>query len=223
MHATTLLTVLFVTTVLLANLTGGKVFAWGSLAFSTGILIFPLGFVLTDALNERMGGLWVKQLSVYTALAQVLTWAVLQVCMLLPASPQSPVSHVAFQQVFGSSLMVIVASVVAFLTSQWLDVWVFDWFKARSDRRHLWLRATGSTLVSQSLDTAVFVGIAFGGQLPWLVLWQLWLGNYVVKVLLACFFTPLCYGFYRLAGKDDMPTIATTGRTVLQQEGVAGR
>jgi queuosine precursor transporter len=188
-------TALFVALVLLANMVGGKVFAMGPWAFSSGIVIFPWVFVLTDVAHERWGSAWVKQLSYLTAGIQLLGWLVLQGCMVLPVGPHSPVTQPAFMQVFGASLPVIIGSVVAFVASQWLDVWVFNTLKHRTGARHLWLRATGSTVVSQWLDTTVFVGVAFGGQLPWPVLGQLWLTNYVIKVVLACVTTPLCYAW----------------------------
>jgi queuosine precursor transporter len=127
-----------------------------------------------------------------------LVWLVLQGCMALPVSLHSPVSQAAFVEVFGGSLPVMMASILAFVVSQWLDVWVFDQCQKRLGRYGLWLRGTGSTVISQALDTAVFVSIAFGGQLPWPVLSQLWLGNYVVKVFLAVLGTPLLYWLRQL-------------------------
>jgi queuosine precursor transporter len=190
---------LFCAAVLLANVISGKLCAVGPLTLSAGMLVFPLVFVLTDAMHDRYGTAAVRHISWVAAGLQVLAYGLIQVAMALPVAAGSPVSQGAFQQVFGSSLWVFAASLVAFVLGQQLDVWVFNWLRQRTGNRHLWLRATGSTVISQALDTAVFVGLAFGPHVPWPVMVQVMLANYGVKVLLAVGCTPFCYGLRKLA------------------------
>jgi queuosine precursor transporter len=198
---------LFFTAVLLANVVSGKLFTCGPWTLSAGIVIFPLSFVLTDVLHEQYGAATVRQLSGIAAGLLVLAYGLIQLTMALPVDTHSPVSQAAFQNVFGSSLSVFLASLVAFVVSQLLDVCVFDWFRARTGRRYLWLRATGSTLISQGLDTAVFVAVAFGAVLPWPVVVSVFTANYGAKVLLALLSTPLCYGMHKLAVALDKSSV----------------
>ena len=190
---------LFCSSVLLANVVSGKLFAVGPWTLTAGMLVFPLTFVLTDVLHDRHGADFVQRLSWVAAGLQILAYGLIQAMIYLPVADASPVSQAAFQQVFGSSLWVFAASLVAFVLSQLLDVNVFNWCRQRTGNRHLWLRATGSTVVSQALDTAIFVGLAFGTQVPWPVMVQVFVANYGAKVLLAVLCTPMCYGVRKLA------------------------
>jgi uncharacterized integral membrane protein (TIGR00697 family) len=113
----------------------------------------------------------------------------------VPAAPFSPVNDVQFQAVFGQSLWIIVGSVIAFGISQLVDVFVFWLVRHKTGGRFLWLRATGSTVVSQLIDSIVIIGIAF--WLPGKVKTSEFLlvaaSNYSFKLIVALAITPLLY------------------------------
>jgi len=101
----------------------------------------------------------------------------------------------AFKAVFGQGRWIIVGSVVAFLIGQLVDVWVFHWVKQKTGESGIWLRATGSTLVSQLLDSFVVLWIAFYIGADWSLVTVLGIGliNYAYKFMVALLLTPLIY------------------------------
>jgi queuosine precursor transporter len=180
----------------MANLVSGKLWVFntvlGSWVVSAGAVVFPLSFMLTDWLHEEEGSAHLHRLNAMAAGIQVLAYLLIQGVIALPVSAQSPVSQGAFSAVFQTSLQVFLASIVAFLCSQWLDVTVFAWLRKKTGGKQFWLRMVGSTLVSQCIDTLIFIGLAFMGQVPLSVMGQLVVGNWVVKSLLVLISAPVC-------------------------------
>ena len=103
---------------------------------------------------------------------------------------------------------IVLASMIAYLISQNNDVLVFHLLKKVTKDKHLWLRNNGSTMISQALDSAVFVSIAFAGTVPGGVLWELIYVQYVIKLGIAVVDTPLVYGLVglirRIEGKESV-------------------
>lgn len=191
----TVLSALFITHALLGEAVGGKLFDVGPAVFSMGTLLWPVVFVSTDLLNEYFGRDAVMRLSRLTALLIGYEFTVLYVCMAVPTSSFSPVSDAAFRSVFGTSLWLIVGSLIAFLVSQIVDARLFDWIKRRNDGRRLWLRTLGSTAVSQLVDTFLVNLIAFGasGKMPWAAVLSMSAANYGLKALIALLTVPMVY------------------------------
>jgi uncharacterized integral membrane protein (TIGR00697 family) len=161
---------IFITNALLAELIGGKLFQlgpfngpWGSISptFSLGVLPWPIVFISTDLINEYFGKRGVRNLSLFTALLVLYAFVVLFLGMGIPAASFSPVKDENYNNVFGQSMWIIFGSICAFLLSQMVDVFVFWVLRAKTEGKMLWLRATGSTAVSQLVDTFVIMGIAF--------------------------------------------------------------
>ena len=115
--------------------------------------------------------------------------------MSIPAASFSPVTNEQFNAVFGQSMWIIVGSISAFVMSQFVDVTVFWFFRGRTKGRFLWLRATGSTAVSQLIDSFVIIGIAFWlpGKLKTEEFLQVAFSNYSYKFLIAVALTPAIY------------------------------
>jgi queuosine precursor transporter len=99
----------------------------------------------------------------------------------------------SFDNVFGGSQRILVASMLAYLVGQFADITVFNALKRTTNNRMLWLRATGSTVVSQLIDTAVVQYVAWTGVLPQGVILKLIFTSYAVKLLVAIGLTPLVY------------------------------
>jgi uncharacterized integral membrane protein (TIGR00697 family) len=115
--------------------------------------------------------------------------------MQIPAAQFSPIQDDVFNAVFGQSLWIIVGSIVAFLVSQFVDVSVFWLLRHKTGGAMLWLRATGSTVASQLIDTFIVMGIAFWlpGKINTETYFKLSLTNYSYKFLIAIFLTPFIY------------------------------
>jgi uncharacterized integral membrane protein (TIGR00697 family) len=152
---------IFITNAVLAEVIGGKLIQAGPAVFSLGVLPWPVVFITTDLINEYFGRNGVKNLSLFTALLVGYAFVILFLGIAIPAVEFSPVKDEAFANVFGQSLWIIGASIVAFLTSQLVDVFVFWMVRERTDGKYLWMRSTGSTAVSQLVDTFVIMWIAF--------------------------------------------------------------
>ena len=185
----------FITNAIVAEMIGGKLIEIGTFKMSMGILPWPVVFLSTDLINEYFGTKGVRRLSVITACLIGYAFILLYGGMKIPAASFSPVQDKEFTIVFGQSMWIIVGSIVAFLSSQVLDVFVFRFFRNRTGGRLLWLRATGSTVISQLVDSFIVLGIGFllPGKITLTDFINVGLTNYTGKLIIAVALTPLIY------------------------------
>lgn len=218
---------IFVANAILAEFIGIKIFAveptlglapfnWslfgqtGTLNFTAGVVLWPIVFLMTDVVNEYYGRNGVRFLSFLAvgliSYAFLVAWVVIQ---LSPAdwwvtsmAPQGVDNlQTAFAAIYGQGMWVIVGSLVAFLIGQLLDVAIFHRIRQATGERMVWLRATGSTLVSQFVDSFVVLYIAFVlGPQQWPIKQFLAIGtvNYAYKFLAALALTPAVYAVHWL-------------------------
>ena len=177
------------------NLFGGK---FGPFVTIVGILPWPVVFLLTDLLNEFYGYKAVRKLSWITAILIAYCFLIVGLSMEIPAVniPGSNLSDdTAYNKVFGQAQMVIVGSICAFLVSQLLDASLFSWIKSKTGDRFIWLRSTGSTLVSQLIDSYIvlYIGFVLPGSLSFVDFMTIAPTNYVLKIIIAILLTPFIY------------------------------
>ncbi len=196
---------IFIANALLAEIIGAKLFQVGPFVLSLGVIIWPVVFITTDLINEYFGKRGVKTLSLFTAVLVVYAFAVFLIGMRIPAVSFSPVQDGPFATVFGQSQWIIVGSIAAFLVSQFVDVFIFWAIRARTKGKLLWLRATGSTVVSQLVDTFIVggIGLYLPGALGLLPEGQVamtfsqlvltCLSGYTFKLIVAVAMTPVIY------------------------------
>jgi uncharacterized integral membrane protein (TIGR00697 family) len=185
----------FVTNAILGEVTGGKLFTLGPFTMSIGVIPWPVVFITTDLINEYFGRDGVRRLTFMTIGLVAYAFVVLYLSIQVPAASFSPVSDAQFGAVFGQSLWIIVGSIIAFGISQLVDVGVFWLVRHKTGGKHLWMRATGSTLVSQLIDSIVIIGIAFWlpGKVKIEEFFMIAGANYSYKMLIALAVTPLLY------------------------------
>ncbi|MBL0359039.1 MAG: queuosine precursor transporter [Chitinophagaceae bacterium] len=215
-------TAFFVANALIAECIGGKIFSlekfigidpvnftlFGekglSFNLTCGVLLWPLEFVMTDIVNEYYGPKAVRRIS-YTAVALIgYGFIMFYAAMEIPPADfwyssgvkdGIPDMSKAFNGIFGQGMWIIAGSLTAFLVSQIVDVTVFHKIKKYTGEKKVWLRATGSTLVSQLVDSFIVLFIAFKIGRGWT--WQLVLGicvmNYIYKFAIAVLLTPVIY------------------------------
>lgn len=185
----------FVTNAVLGEVTGGKLFSWGPFTLSIGVIPWPVVFLSTDLINEYFGRDGVRKLTFMTIGLIIYAFVVLFLAMQVPAASFSPVTDAQFEAVFGQSLWIIVGSVTAFALSQVVDVGVFWLVRHKTGGRFLWMRATGSTVVSQFIDSIVIIGIAFWlpGKVKTSEFLTVAASNYSYKFLIAVGMTPFVY------------------------------
>ncbi len=195
---------IFITNAVVAELIGGKLIQIGPFVMSIGILPWPIVFLTTDLINEYFGENGVKKLSFITAALIIYAFILLFMAIIIPAAKGiSPVNDDQFQAVFGQSMWIIVGSIIAFMISQLIDVWVFWFFKNRTGNKKIWLRTTGSTVISQLFDSFIVLGIAF--WLPGKIDFDTFISSatvgYIFKLSLAIILTPLIYLGHHLIKK----------------------
>lgn len=217
------ITSFFVANALIAECIGGKlfslerVFGLTPIPFSLlgedgltytltcGVLLWPLEFVMTDIVNEYYGPKAVRQISFIAVGLISYAFLMFYLAIHVPAdqnfwigSRQAdgiPDMQLAFSGIFGQGMWIIFGSLVAFLVSQILDAWVFHKIKEKTGEKHVWLRATGSTVVSQLVDSFVVLFIAFKIGQGWSYqrVIAICLVNYSYKFVMALILTPLIY------------------------------
>lgn len=212
----------FVANALIAECIGGKIFSlehllglaplhvtlFGQkdLAFNLtcGVLLWPLEFVMTDIVNEFYGPKAVRRISFIAVSLILYAFLMFYLAIRVPsadfwltskASSGIPNMQQAFYGIFGQSMWIIAGSLTAFLTSQVVDVTVFHRIKKITGHKYVWLRSTGSTIVSQIVDSFVVLFIAFklGNGWSWQLVLAICVVNYIYKASMAIVLTPLIY------------------------------
>jgi uncharacterized integral membrane protein (TIGR00697 family) len=204
----------FLTCLLVGNLIGGKLTHVHLLGrewvISVGEIPFPLTFILTDIINEFYGRKVARRVTLLGAGAIALAILIIQLANQTPWLPAAyeagwadsgNMTPFAFDNVFMNATTIQLASLTAFLLANYVDISVFFVIKKLTGERLLWLRATGSTAISQLIDTIVVISIAFGSKLPTHVLIDIIITSYIVKVTVAVLVTPVIYAIHELLEK----------------------
>lgn len=181
-------------------------FGFENLSFNltAGVLLWPVVFIMTDIINEYFGRKGVRFLS-FTA-AGLIAYAYFLVYFSMELTPsdfwiereigtETINMNLAFNAIFGQGLWIIIGSLVAFLIGQLVDVIVFHFIRRYTGKSKIWARATGSTVVSQFIDSFVVLFIAFyiGAGWDFKLVLAIGLVNYIYKFIVAVFLTPILY------------------------------
>jgi uncharacterized integral membrane protein (TIGR00697 family) len=193
-----ILTALFVAALVTGDFVGGKFFVVFGHTFSAGIVPFPLTFVLTDIVNEFYGTHGARRLTYAGLIAAVFVWAVITLALALPTSPESPIPDAVFRGAFGTSARLYVASLTAYVIGQLLDITIFHSVRRMTGHRFIWLRATGSTVLSQIVDSVTVSFVFLVGTKPMGFILSNAAHNYFGKLGMAILLTPLIYGLHAL-------------------------
>jgi uncharacterized integral membrane protein (TIGR00697 family) len=189
----------FVTFLVVANIIAVKLVAIGGWVLPAGIIAYPFTFLISDTIAELYGRKVASRI-IWLGFAMSLAMVVLvYVSRLLPEAGFWE-NQEAYDTILGSVPRIVLGSMVAYLVSQHHDIIAFHFWKRLTNGRYLWLRNNASTVVSQAIDTVLFVTIAFGGTLPADVIWNMLGTQYAAKLLIAAADTPFVYAlvaFYR--------------------------
>ncbi len=197
---------LFLTCLVVANLIGSLLFSFEipfefpfdnilghHVLLSAGIIPFPVTFILTDLLNEFYGKQTARFVTLLGFVMSLLVFGLLSIGEHLPTDPVSPLTHPQYIHFSGLYTGMFVASLLAYTVGQLLDIQIFDLFKQWTGSRYIWVRAQGSTVISQFFDSIIVTFVAFSGSLAFADLTQLALSNYLWKFLIVILITPLLY------------------------------
>ena len=179
----------FIGCITIASVLANKIITVFGLFVPAGVLAYSITFICTDVISE----IWGKERANDTVaggfVALIIALVLAQLSLAWPKAPFWN-NEAAFQSVLGATSRISVASFVAYLVSQYHDVWAFHFWKRITNQRHLWLRNTLSTAVSQFLDSFIFITIAFYGVMP---VGSLIVGQWIVKMVIAVLDTPVVY------------------------------
>ncbi len=203
---TDILISVFIAALVAANLLGSKITVLFGIAVSVGIFAYPITFLITDVIEEVHGKKKAQHLLWGGIITLALLFILTAVSRALPAADRYP-NNQAYLTVFGSSLRIIIASLIAFALSQTHDIWAFNFWKKKTHGKFLWMRNNFSTVVSQFVDTTIFMFIAFYKIAPKFdtaFIFKLIIPYWIFKIIFAGLDTPLVYAGVRwLKGKKE--------------------
>tara|TARA_B100000927_G_scaffold87659_1_gene70653 strand:- start:874 stop:1542 length:669 start_codon:yes stop_codon:yes gene_type:complete len=189
---------IFIASLVACNLIFQKFFTWNFLGLtfelSVGIIAYPVTFLVTDLISELYGKKRANQVVISGFCASVFTTLLIFISMNATAADWSPVDSTTFNKVFGLSAPAFLASMMAYLTAQFIDVRIFHFWKRLTKGKHLWLRNNASTMFSQLVDTSmVLIILCSAGAIGWERFGSLLLMGWLFKVLVALIDTPIIY------------------------------
>lgn len=195
---------LFIASLVASNLIFQKFFYWYPVNItvfnvklfevSVGLLPYPITFLITDILSEIYGKKRANQVVIAGIFASLFSLLIIYIGKHAPATNWSPVNDNTFNLVFGAAPLAVLASMLAYLFAQFVDIRVYHFWKTYTNGKHLWLRNNFSTFSSQFIDTlTVLVLLCFFGIVPWDKFLGLLISGVIFKVLIAALDTPLLY------------------------------
>jgi len=187
---------LYVTFILVSNFTAQKlaVFNLGFATFITGatVLIFSVTFLITDIVNEKFGKAETQRMIFIGIITQIAATLFIYLILSLPPAPFWE-NQAIFEQIFGLVPRILVASWIAFFVSENVDAYIFSWFKKKTRGKKLWMRNAFSSIPAMTLDSLLFVPLAFYGILPISTLTPIMIGLLVTKYLVGIVDIPFMY------------------------------
>lgn len=204
---------LFITSLVVSNLIFQKFFYWKPLGdftvfgaplfeLSVGILPYPITFLITDIISEIYGKKMANRIVTVGIFASFFSMGIILLANTVPALPNSPIGDEMFNTVFALSPIAVLASMMAYLFAQYIDIAIYHFWKNFTKGKHLWLRNNCSTFLSQFIDTFTVVGLLCIFQvLPWSMFYGLVVSGFIFKIFIAFLDTPFLYFFVYLLRK----------------------
>ena len=203
--AYSLFMVIFITMIVLTNIIGVKLFVVNSVTLTTGIITYPLTFLITDIVCEVFGKKRASLMVVMGFFASILSLVFINLAVMLPGSEvwinnslgYNSIKDMqnAYESVFTLPGFLISASMLAYLVAQLIDVRIFHYLKKVTNEKKLWLRNNLSTMFSQLIDTIIVnsIFLYFGLNLDWDIIIKIIIASYLFKIIIAFLDTPLVY------------------------------
>ena len=190
---------MFIAALVASNLIFQKFFYWNPLGLfrfelSVGILPYPITFLITDIISEIYGRKKANQVVIAGIFASFFSMIIILIANYVPAIDNSPINNEIFSKVFGLSPIAVLASMLAYLFAQFIDIKIYHFWKQKTKGKHLWLRNNFSTFSSQFIDTiTVITLLCLFEVLPWSLFSKLLISGFMFKILIAILDTPILY------------------------------
>jgi len=182
----------FVAVVLISNVASVKILLLGPFTFDGGTILFPIAYIFGDVLTEVYGYRRSRRV-IWTGFGAAVLMSVIFIAVGKLPSAGGWDNQAAYDTILGLTPRIVLASLVAYLSGEFSNSIVLAKMKIATRGRWLWIRTIGSTIIGEGIDSSLFVLIAFAGAVPGHLLWTVMVSNYVFKVFLEAFATPLTY------------------------------
>lgn len=194
---------IYVGLLILANIVAVKLFSVGDFAIlPAAVIIYVFTYPIIDVIVEVYGKKEGQRTVKAGLIMQILAIVFITIAIQLPAAPVFG-NQESFETILSGSFRVILASLISYAISQNLDVYVFNRLKSKHGEKKLWLRNNASTMLSQLIDTTIFITIAFYGTMPVAVLGGLIITQYIFKFFASILVTPLVYLLVHFVRKQE--------------------
>lgn len=200
----------FVAFLLISNIIAGKLALFFGITLPAAVILFPLTYILGDVLTEVYGFQKTRLVIWIGMIANLIMAFAFMITLALPY-PDFWNGQLAFTTVLGLTPRLVGASLTAYLMGEFANAAVLSRLKVKTKGRRLWMRTIGSTIVGEGIDTIVFIGVAFGGSMPWAVLGGMILAQYLWKVAYEVGVTPLTYLLVKWIKRREQIDVFDTG------------
>lgn len=200
-----LITVIFVVVLLLSNLVANnKISQVQNFVFGSGIIFFPLSYLIGDILTEVYGYSKSRRVNWIGFGSMILSIIAIQIILFLPPADGWN-NQSAYETVFSNVPRTVIASVIAFWAGEFSNSFTLAKMKILTKGQFLWTRTIGSTIIGEAVDTLIFYPLAFGGlaSFPWHLIFKVMAANYTLKVLWEVIATPLTYKIVSFLKKKE--------------------
>ncbi|WP_017811455.1 MULTISPECIES: queuosine precursor transporter [Paenibacillus] len=205
---------------ILANIQVVKTIELLGIVTTLGNTMYVSMYLASDLLNERFGPRVARKAVWFGFFTLIVTTIVMRMAIHFDPAVGVDVSQEALELIFGPLSTLLIASLTAYLVSQFLDVRLYKWLRRRFPAPHqLWIRNNGSTMISSFIDTLIFCSIAFLGMYEWSVWIEIFLTTYILKFLLTAAGTPFLYLARSFkVHEEDLPQLIQPGHPAAEQE-----
>ena len=200
-----IVTAVFVTVLILSNITSTKILSLGWFSFDGGTIIFPLAYIFGDILTEVYGYARARRVIWIGFAMNLLMVLVFWLVSSLPSAVDefALAQSSAFSSLLGVVPRIVLGSFAAYLCGEFLNSYILAKMKVKTSGKKLWKRLIGSTVVGQFVDTTIFILIAFAGILPWNLILIIWVSNYIFKILTEIILLPFTYRIIKYLKKKE--------------------
>ncbi len=181
---------IFVGSLIISSVLAAKIITIFGIVVPAGVFGYCITFVCTDVIGEIWGKQKANQVVLGGFIALLFSFLLIKIALVWPPAPFWH-HNTEFKNILGMTPRIIIGSLCAYVVSQFHDVWAYHYIREKTEGRHLWLRNNVSTMLSQLLDSTIFITIAFYGIMP---VGPLILGQWCVKIVIAALDTIVVYG-----------------------------
>ena len=199
-HRLVIITAIFVTVLITANIVGVKVVSFGNFILPAAVVLFPLSYIFGDILTEVYGYRWARKVIWLGFFCNLIFVLFAWVGQILPPAPLWE-GQEAYESILGYTPRLLIASFCGYLAGEFANSFILARMKELTRGRWLWSRTIGSTIVGQGLDTLIFITVAFFGApffVPIMILY-----HWLAKIIIEAMATPFTYAAVNFLKKKE--------------------